>query len=239
MNGHSLIDWQYVAQGFAFILPYIKVTLFLTLSSVFLGALLGLVSCLAQRSEVPVLGKLFRLYVYICRSIPNMVLLYLVYYGLPLAFLALRGKTGIHVPVEQVPAMAVAVIGLTLHTGAYLSEIFRAALASVPEGQFEAARAMGMTSWQMYRRVIFPQAVVFALPLFANQFLSTMKSTSIVFVITVIEVFGAAKLFCEDNSQYFEAYIVAACLYWGMGVLFEFLFTKLEDRLSSYKRCKI
>ena len=135
--------------------------------------------------------------------------------------------------------MAVAVIGLTLHTGAYLSEIFRAALASVPEGQFEAARAMGMTSWQMYRRVIFPQAVVFALPLFANQFLSTMKSTSIVFVITVIEVFGAAKLFCEDNSQYFEAYIVAACLYWGMGVLFEFLFTKLEDRLSSYKRCKI
>lgn len=239
MNGHSLIDWQYVAQGFAFILPYIKVTLFLTLSSVFWGALLGLVSCLAQRSEVPVLEKLFRLYVYVCRSIPNMVLLYLVYYGLPLAFLALRGKTGIHVPVEQVPAMAVAVIGLTLHTGAYLSEIFRAALASVPEGQFEAARVMGMTSWQMYRRVIFPQAVVFVLPLFANQFLSTMKSTSIVFVITVIEVFGAAKLFCEDNSQYFEAYIVAACLYWGMGVLFEFLFTKLEDRLSSYKRCKI
>ena len=81
MNGHSLIDWQYVAQGFVFILPYIKVTLFLTLSSVFLGALLGLVSCLAQRSEVPVLGKLFRLYVYVCRSIPNMVLLYLVYYG--------------------------------------------------------------------------------------------------------------------------------------------------------------
>ena len=103
----------------------------------------------------------------------------------------------------------------------------------------QAAEAMGMTSVQMYRRVIFPQAVVFALPLFANQFLSTMKSTSIVFVITVIEVFGAAKLFCEDNSQYFEAYIVAACLYWGMGILFEFLFTKLEDRLSSYKRCKI
>ncbi len=239
MNGHSLIDWQYIAQGFVFILPYIKVTLFLTLSSVLFGAALGLISCLAQRSRVPLLGRVFQLYVYVCRSIPNMVLLYLVYYGLPLAFLALRGKTGIHVPIEHVSAMAVAVIGLTLHTGAYLSEIFRAALDSVPEGQFEAARAMGMTEWQMYRRVVFPQAIVFALPLFANQFLSTMKSTSIVFVITVIEVFGAAKLFCEDNSQYFEAYIVAACLYWGMGILFEYLFTKLEDRLSSYKRCKI
>ena len=234
MNGHSLIDWQYIVQGAAFIAPYVKVTLLLTLSSVFFGAVLGLVSCLAQRSQVPALGKLFRLYVYVCRSIPNMVLLYLVYYGMPLAFLALRGKTGIHVPIEHVPAMAVAIIGLTLHTGAYLSEIFRAALDSVPQGQFEAAEAMGMTSFQMYRRVI-----VFALPLFANQFLSTMKSTSIVFVITVIEVFGAAKLFCEDNSQYFEAYIVAALLYWGMGILFEYLFTKLEDRLSSYKRCKI
>ena len=239
MNGHSFIDWQYIAEGFAFVLPYVKVTLFLTLTSVFLGAVLGLISCLAQKSRVPVLGRLFALYVYVCRSIPNMVLLYLVYYGLPLAFLALRGKTGIHIPMEHVPAMAVAVIGLTLHTGAYLSEIFRAALDSVPDGQFEAARAMGMTEWQMYRRVIFPQAVVFALPLFANQFLSTMKSTSIVFVITVIEVFGAAKLFCEDNSQYFEAYIVAACLYWGLGILFEYLFTKLEDSLSSYKRCKI
>lgn len=78
MNGHSLIDWQYIVQGAAFIAPYVKVTLLLTLSSVFFGAVLGLVSCLAQRSQVPALGKLFRLYVYVCRSIPNMVLLYLV-----------------------------------------------------------------------------------------------------------------------------------------------------------------
>ena len=72
MNGHSLIDWQYIVQGAAFIAPYVKVTLLLTLSSVFFGAVLGLVSCLAQRSHVPALGKLFRLYVYVCRSIPNM-----------------------------------------------------------------------------------------------------------------------------------------------------------------------
>lgn len=58
---------------------------------------------------------------------------------------------------------------------------------------------MGMTAWQMQRRIVLPQAAVFALPLFANQFLATMKSTSIVFVITVIEVFGAAKLYCEDS----------------------------------------
>ena len=63
-----------------------------------------------------------------------------------------------------------------------------------------------------------------------------MKSTSIVFVITVIELFGAAKLYCEDNSQYFEAYIAVACIYWVMGVVFEFLFDRLELRLGRYKR---
>ena len=114
MNGHSLIDWQYIVQGASFIAPYLKVTLLLTLSSVFFGAVLGLLSCLAQRSRIPLLGGAARLYVYICRSVPNMVLLYLVYYGLPLAFLALRDKTGVHVPMEHVPAMAVA-IGWALH----------------------------------------------------------------------------------------------------------------------------
>jgi ABC-type amino acid transport system permease subunit len=63
-----------------------------------------------------------------------------------------------------------------------------------------------------------------------------MKSTSICFVITVVEIFGAAKLFCEDNSQYFEAYIVAAGFYWGMGIFFEFVFSKLEYTMGKFKR---
>lgn len=114
-------------------------------------------------------------------------------------------------------------MGLTLHTGAYLTEIFRAAYEAVPEGQKEAAKSIGMTGLQAFIRVIFPQAVTVALPMFANQFLSTMKSTSIVFVITVVELFGAAKLFSEDSMRYFEAYMAVAILYWLMGVGFEFI----------------
>ncbi|MDU4216214.1 MAG: amino acid ABC transporter permease [Veillonella sp.] len=145
-------------------------------------------------------------------------------------------QTGVHVPFEKVPATFVAVVGLTLHTGAYLSEIFRAALQSVPKGQMEAAQAIGMTWFQAFRRIVLPQATVFALPLFTNQFLNTMKSTSIVFVITVIELFGAAKLYTEENSQYFEAYIVVAGLFWVMGIVFEFIFHRLEIYASKYKR---
>jgi polar amino acid transport system permease protein/L-cystine transport system permease protein len=236
METTSIIDFTYIAGSFFYILGYVKVTVFITLISVVMGAILGLLSCVVQQNNVPVLRVIARIYVLVCRSLPNMVLLYLVYYGLPILFLAMGDTWGIHIPFQHVSALLVACIGLTLHTGAYLSEIFRAALQSVPTGQWEATQAMGMTWLQGFRRVVLPQAVVFALPLFANQFLSTMKSTSICFVITVVEIFGAAKLFCEDNSQYFEAYIVAACFYWGMGIFFEFVFSKLEYTMGKFKR---
>ena len=220
--GH-IIDSTYIYGTFFAVIPYVKVTLMITFLSVGLGTILGLLSCVLQQNKVPVLSQLSYLYVLLCRSIPNMVLLYLVYYGLPILFLALEDQTGVHVPFEKVPATFVAVVGLTLHTGAYLSEM-------------EAAQAIGMTWFQAFRRIVLPQATVFALPLFTNQFLNTMKSTSIVFVITVIELFGAAKLYTEENSQYFEAYIVVAGLFWVMGIVFEFIFHRLEVYASKYKR---
>ena len=230
------IDVEYFWGALQAVLPYVKVTLGLTLASVVLGAILGLVCCLVEVRKVPVLSQLAKLYVLVCRSLPNMVLLYLVYYGVPILLMALSREGNLPLHVEKVTALQIAVVGLTLHTGAYLTEIFRAAVQSIPAGQLEAAESIGMTWLQAYRRGILPQAAVFSLPLFANQFLSTMKSTSIVFVITVIELFGAAKLYCEDNSQYFEAYIAVACIYWVMGVVFEFLFDRLELRLGRFKR---
>lgn len=232
----TIIDFTYIAGSFWYVIGYVKVTLWLTLLSVLIGSLLGMASALTYINRTRFLYPVARGYVLICRSLPNMVLLYLVYYGLPVLFMALDGETGIHIPFERVPAELVAVIGLSLHTGAYLSEIFRAAIQSVPEGQAEAALTLGMTQSQVFRRIVFPQALVFALPLFANQFLSTMKSTSICFVITVVELFGAAKLYCEDNSQYFEAYIVVAFLYWGMGILFELFFQNMEYRAGKFRR---
>lgn len=230
------LDMEYFLGALEAVWPYIKVTLGLTVASVGIGTIIGLLGCLAEVGGTKGLSFLVHLYVWICRSLPNMILLYLVYYGVPLLLMALHEEGVDFFSVEKVTAWEMAVWGLSLHTGAYLTEIFRAAVESVPKGQLEAALSVGMTWFQAYRRIILPQAAVFSLPLFANQFLSTMKSTSIVFVITVIELFGAAKLYCEDNSQYFEAYIAVALLYWGMGIFFEFVFERLEWRWSRFRR---
>lgn len=236
MESSGILDPSYIKGTFFYVLPYLKVTISLTIISVFVGTVIGLFGSIAELLHLPFLQKLVQGYVLVCRSLPNLVLLYLVYYGLPILLLALDEEAGIHLPYEHISAYLVSVAGLSLHTGAYLTENFRAAIKSVNTGQIEAAKALGMTWPQIFRRVILPQAAVFAIPLFANQVLSTMKSTSIVFIITVIEIVGAAKLFCEENSRYFEAYIVVALLYWGMGAILEFLFNRLEFTLGKFKR---
>ena len=91
--GH-IIDSTYIYGTFFAVIPYVKVTLMITFLSVGLGTILGLLSCVLQQNKVPVLSQLSYLYVLLCRSIPNMVLLYLVYYGLPILFLALEDQTG-------------------------------------------------------------------------------------------------------------------------------------------------
>lgn len=232
----GVIDPAYIRDTFLYIYPYLTVTISLTLWAVVLGSILGLAGAIGEVMGGKILQKIIRLYVLVCRSLPNLVLLYLVYYGLPILLLALHEEWGIHLPYEYISAYFVAVVGLTLHTGAYLTEIFRAAILSVSEGQVEAAKSLGMPWKDIFIRVVIPQASVFAIPLVANQVLSTMKSTSIVFIITVMEILGAAKLFCEGNSRYFEAYIVVALLYWGMGALLEVLFHRLEWVMSKYKR---
>lgn len=236
MESTGILDFNYVKGAFFYVIPYLKITISLTVLSVILGTVIGIAGAVSELLHVPVISRLTKGYVLICRSLPNLVLLYLVYYGLPILLLALHEEAGIHLPYEHISAYLVAVVGLSLHTGAYLTENFRAAIKSVPSGQIEAAKSLGMTWPQIFQRVIFPQASVFAIPLFANQVLSTMKSTSIVFIITVVEILGAAKLFCEENSQYFEAYIVVALLYWGMGILLEFLFSRMEISLGKFKR---
>lgn len=140
MNSTAFFDPSYIVSGLVYIFPYLKVTLGLTVSSVCLGTFWALFCAFLEIRRVPLFKELAALYVLICRSLPNMVLLYLVYYGSAHFVMAMDQEGVFHFPVEKVTALQVAVVGLTLHTGAYLTEIFRAAYEAVPEGQKEAAK---------------------------------------------------------------------------------------------------
>ncbi len=233
---NSIIDPYFLMEIFWKLVGYIPMTLGLAITSMVLASVLGLFMLIIRMKKIPVLSKLADLYVLLGRALPTMIILYIVFFALPIALMIFAEKTGQKIEINQVPAVVFAVIGLTIHTGAYLTEVFRAAVQSVEKGQMEAAYSIGMTWWQGFYRIIFRQAAVFAMPLMANQFLNLIKNTSIAFMITVMELFGAANVICADNNRYLEVYIVVAFIYWGMSILFEKLFLVVEHKLAVFQK---
>lgn len=232
----NILEFSFMVDTFFELLKYIPVTLFLAVVSMLLASVIGLVSAVVQVRNIPVLAQISHAYLLIGRAIPTMVMLYLVYFGLPVLLMAFTEKTGVETGYRHIPPMVFAIVGLTLHTGAYLSEVFRAALLSVDKGQMEAALSIGMTWFQGFYRIVLRQAAVFAMPLFANQFLDLIKGASIVFTITVVELLGGAKIACAEHYRYLETYLVVAVIYWAISIFFEKLFFLAEQKLALFKK---
>ena len=230
----SVIDIAYTLEAFRYLLDYVPVTLALAVGSMFLGSLLGLMVMFVRWRHVPVLGYLGTWYVVIGRALPTLIILYVVFFAFPV-FLLYMNDGQVSERFNAIPPFLFALAGLTLHSGAYLAEVFRTAVQSVDKGQMEAALACGMTWSQGFRRIILPQAAVLAVPLMGNQFLSLIKNTSIAFMITVLEMFGAANYLSSISERYIEIYLALAALYWLVSIFFETLFRKLEIRLAVYK----
>ena len=230
----SVVDIAYALEAFRYLLDYVPVTLALAIGSMFLGSLLGLAVMFVRWRNVPVLGKIGTWYVVVGRALPTLIILYIVFFAFPV-FLLYMNDGQVSERFNAIPPFLFALAGLTLHSGAYLAEAFRTAVQSVDKGQMEAALACGMTWSQGFRRIVLPQAAVLAVPLMGNQFLSLIKNTSIAFMITVLELFGAANYLSSISERYIEIYLALAALYWLVSMFFETLFRKLEIRLAVYK----
>lgn len=198
-------------------------TLWLTVCSIAIGLVLGLVAALVRVARVRGLDALARAYISVIRGTPLLVQIYVVYYGLP--------QLGIR--LEPIPS---GILALSLNSGAYLSESFRAALESVDRGQMDAALSLGMTYWQAMRRVVIPQSFRTALPTIGNTFIGLLKDSSLVSVITVTELLRAATLVIAATWQPFTLYIEAAAIYWLMSSAFSALQQRVERVASRHVR---
>jgi L-cystine transport system permease protein len=203
-----------LAAGLRFTVP-------LTLIAFVLGLGLGLGTALVRLFAPRPLAALAWLYVWIFRGTPLLVQLFVIFYGLPSAGIL----------IDAFPA---AVIGFTLNVGAYTSEIIRAAIASLPRGQWEASYAIGMTPSQTLRRTILPQAARVAVPPLGNSFIALVKDTSLAAAITVPELFQAAQRIVAVTYEPLILYIEAALIYLVLSSLLSWLQTLLERRLGRY-----
>lgn len=206
-------------------LPILKAglefTVPLAIISFSLGLVLALLTALARISNFKPLVLLAKFYVWIVRGTPLLVQLFIIFYGLPAAGVTLN-------------ALTAGIIGFTLSVGAYNSEVIRAAITSIPQGQWEAAYSIGMTYKQALRRVILPQAARVSIPPLANSFISLVKDTSLAATITVTEMFMIAQRITAATYEPLWLYIETAFIYLMFSSVLSVFQNRLEKRLERY-----
>jgi len=208
------------------LLPAIRITLVIVASSILLGLIVGTLVALPQLYNIPVLKRLSQLYLSFFRGTPILIQLFLFYYGLP-ELLKL-----VAVDAARVPALYFVILTYALHSGAFMAEMIRAAVAAVDRGQVEAAYAVGMSGLQVFWRIVLPQAIATALPVFANLTIANLKDTSLAFTLGVMELTGKSQTLGVMSRQFLETYAALAILYFILSFVLERLFHLLERRMS-------
>ena len=158
----------------------LTMTIPLTLVSFFFAMIIAVAVALVQYANVPVLRQIARFYIWVIRGTPLLVQLFIIFYGLP----------NVGIMLDAFPA---AVIAFAFNEGAYCAETMRGALESVPQGQLEAGYCVGMSWWQIMRRIVLPQALRTAVPALSNSLIGMIKDTSLASNITVAELFMAGQ----------------------------------------------
>lgn len=197
-------------------------TIELTVITVILGSILGIIFALFKLSKNKVIYSLASFYIWIFRGTPLLLQLFFFYYGLPMLGIELN-------------PMSAAIIGLGLNCGAYMAEIIRGGIISIDKGQFEATKALGFSYIQSMRRVILPQAYRRLIPPVGNMFIGTLKDTSLVSSIAMVELMRSAQQMYATTFKPIEIFTSAACIYLIMTTIFTGVFSILEKKLSAYE----
>ncbi|WP_236719675.1 amino acid ABC transporter permease [Neobacillus mesonae] len=214
------------------LLPYVKVTFLVAGLSVLFGTVLGFILAAMKLGNSKIAQKVANGYITALRCTPSIVLLFLVYYGLP----ALAENFGLL--LDNVDKLVFIVITFSLQFAAAMAEVIRSAYQSIDKGQYEAAVSVGLSNFQAYRRIIFPQAFVVALPNFGNSLLELIKEGSLAYTIGLIDVMGKASLIIDGrfNAHALETYLALSVIYWVISIVIEQLFLKLEKIFSKGKQ---
>lgn len=216
----------------------IRVTIFVTLIGFALASVAGLLLALGSLSKFLLVRQITRFYVEIVRGIPMMVLLLYVAFVLAPALVALRNYLGDAIGLDPIrmrdfSLLWRAIIALMIGYSAFIAEVFRAGLQAVDPGQIEAANALGLSRWQRFRFIVFPQAIRMILPPLGNDFIAMIKDSSLVSVLGVLDVTQLGKVTAAGNFRYFETYNVVALVYLFMTVGLSLLLRRLEAHLRT------
>lgn len=197
----------------------ILVTFKVTVGAILLALVIGLIAGLGRISRNSFINGLASLYVEVIRGVPLLVQIFYLYYAL--------GR------IVKIPDILSAILAMAICYGAYMGEVFRAGIQSIPNGQMEAALSLGMNRRQAMVHVILPQAVKVVLPPIGNEFIALLKDSSLVSILAVADLLRRGREFASESFTYFETYTVIALVYLIITLFFSKLIGIMEERISA------
>jgi polar amino acid transport system permease protein len=240
-----IVSSEIYTEVFTIVSAGIGITILVTLLGFSLATLLGLCIALMALSGSAWLRQIARFYTEVIRGIPILVLLfYIAFVGAP-ALVALinfllspliSAGTMEPVLVRDLSLMWRAVMALTIGYSAFIAEVFRAGIQSVDKGQVEAAKALGLSRFQRFRLIVFPQAIRVILPPLGNDFVAMIKDSSLVSVLGVADITQMGKIYASGSFRFFETYSIVAYIYLILTIGLSLMLRRLEMRLRRGQR---
>ena len=221
-------DFFYLLEQIPKLVPYLDVTFLVLILTLFFGTILGFVLAVWKLGKNLILRKLAYAFTTAMRCTPSIVLLFLVYYGLPAVASILAFD------LNDLSKMFFVVTAFSLSFGNVMSEIIRSSYLAVEKGQYEAAVSVGLTRFDAFRRIILPQAAIVALPNIINSILTLLKEGSLAYTIGLIDVMGKANLLIAMNyeAHALETLLALSFIYWSISITIEKANGLLEQKLS-------
>lgn len=202
------------------------VTTQVTVLSLLIALVIGLLSCLMGISKIKPISWISKFYIWLIRGTPFIVQLFIIYFGIPqlISAIGIRGF--------KISAFAAATVTLALNAGAYISEIFRGAINAVDVGQMEAARSLGLSKTRAMAKVILPQAFRICIPSLCNQFIITLKDSSLASTISLQEIVYQGQQYAYSTYKMFATYIMIGLAYLVVISILSFAIRQIERRIN-------
>lgn len=227
------MDFSIIIDNLPLLFKGLGLTLQLLVISLAIGFVLAIPLAIMAASKNPWLRLPAKAYIYVFRGTPLLIQIFIIYFGFS-QFDWLRES---HLWVIFKSAYWCAIIAFSLNTAAYTAEIFRGAILQTPKGEIEAAEACGMSRWDQYRHIILPSALRRSIPMYGNEVIFMLHATVLAGVITLVDLFGAAKIINSRHYAPFESFISAGLFYLAITFTIVFIFKLIENHyLKHLKR---
>ena len=224
-------DFSLILKLSLMFIPYLSFTFLSTLAALFAGTVVAVGIVKLQLSKNKILNSVALIYVGAIRCTPAIILIFLVFYGLPFVVQLFGGN------IINFPRPFFLIMALSILFSATFSEVMRSAYLAVHKGQTEAAISIGLSKFQAFYRIVFPQAFKYAIPNTGNSIISLFKETSLAYTIGVIDLMGKGNLYLGQNygMHALETYVTVGLIYWFCIIIFERIFKLLDKHFSRGK----